>query len=60
MQKIKYGPAEYRFLTEDVGKRDFPPTQVRRPKVESPPLVQAPKPTGKGRRTHRVKKHSRR
>jgi hypothetical protein len=47
MQKIKYGPAEYRFLTEDVGKRDFPPTQVR-------------KPTGKGRRTHRVKKHSRR
>uniref|UniRef100_A0A6C0B4W1 Uncharacterized protein n=1 Tax=viral metagenome TaxID=1070528 RepID=A0A6C0B4W1_9ZZZZ len=58
MQKIKYGPAEYKFLTDGY-KRDFPPTQVRRPKVESPP-VQAPNPTGKGRRTRRVKKHSRR
>ena len=58
MQKIKYGPEEYKFLTDGY-KWDFPPTQVRRPKVESPP-VQAPKPTGKGRRTRRVKKHSRR
>ena len=60
MQKMKYGPKEYKFLTDGY-KLDFPPTQVRvgRPNVESPP-VQAPKPTGKGRRTHRVKKHSRR
>ena len=59
MQKIKYGPKEYKFLTDGY-KWDFPPTQVRRPKVDSPPPVQAPKPTGKGRRTRRVKKHSRR
>ena len=58
MQKIKYGPEEYKFLTDGY-KWDFPPTQVRRPKVESPP-VQAPKPIGKGRRTRRIKKHSRR
>jgi hypothetical protein len=58
MQKIKYGPKEYKFLTDGY-KWDFPPTQVRRPNVEPPP-VQAPKPTGKGRRTRRVKKHSRR
>jgi len=58
MQKMKYGPKEYKFLTDGY-KLDFPPTQVRRPNVESPP-VQAPKPTGKGRRTRRVKKHSRR
>jgi hypothetical protein len=59
MQKIKYGPKEYKFLTDGY-KLDFSPTQVRRPKVESPPPVQAPNPTGKGRRTRRVKKHSRR
>jgi len=59
MQKIKYGPREYKFLTDGY-KLDFSPTQVRRPKVESPPPVQAPNPTGKGRRTRRVKKHSRR
>lgn len=62
MQKIKYGPKEYRFLTDGY-RWDFPPTQSRRTKekgtkIESPP-AQAPKPTGKGRRTRRVKKHSR-
>ena len=59
MQKMKYGPKEYKFLTDGY-KLDFPPTQVRRPNVESPPPVQAPKPIGNGRRTRRVKKHSRR
>ena len=64
MQKIKYGPKEYRFLTDGY-KWDFPPTQSRvrttkntGTKVESP-SAHAPKPTGKGRRTLRVKKQSR-
>ena len=46
MQNIKLTDADIRYITTGP-KYDFPPTQVR-------------KPTGKGRRTHRVKKHSRR
>ena len=43
---IKWKDSDVRYMTQGT-KYDFPPTQVR-------------KPTGKGRRTHRVKKHSRR
>jgi len=46
MQNIKLTDADIRYITTGP-KYDFPPTQVR-------------KPTGKGRRTRRVKKHSRR
>ena len=43
---VKWKDSDIRYMTEGT-KAEFPPTQVR-------------KPTGKGRRTHRVKKHSRR
>jgi hypothetical protein len=43
---VKWKNSDIRYMTEG-SKAEFPPTQVR-------------KPTGKGRRTHRVKKHSRR
>jgi hypothetical protein len=46
MEDIKLTDADIRYVATGP-KYDFPPTQVR-------------KPTGKGRRTHRVKKHSRR
>ena len=46
MEDIKLTDADIRYVTTGP-KYDFPPTQVR-------------KPTGKGRRTRRVKKHSRR
>ena len=43
---VKWKDSDMRYMTEGT-KAEFPPVQVR-------------KPTGKGRRTHRVKKHSRR
>jgi len=43
---VKFSDSDIREITRGT-KADFPPIQVR-------------KPTGKGRRTHRVKKHSRR
>jgi len=43
---VKWKDSDIRYMTEGT-KAEFPPTQVR-------------KPTGKGRRTYRVKKHSRR
>jgi hypothetical protein len=43
---VKWKDSDIRYMTEGT-KAEFPPVQVR-------------KPTGKGRRTHRVKKHSRR
>ena len=43
---VKWKESDIRYMTQG-SKAEFPPTQVR-------------KPTGKGRRTHRVKKHSRR
>ena len=46
MEDIKLTDADIRYVATGP-KYDFPPTQVR-------------KPTGKGRRTRRVKKHSRR
>ncbi len=46
MENIKLTDADIRYITTGP-KYDFPPTQVR-------------KPTGKGRRTRRGKKHSRR
>jgi len=45
MEDMKLTDADIRYVTTGP-KYDFPPTQVR-------------KPTGKGRRTHRGKKHSR-
>jgi hypothetical protein len=45
-EDIKWKDSDLRYMAEGT-KAVFPPTQVR-------------KPTGKGRRTYRVKKHSRR
>jgi hypothetical protein len=43
---VTWKDSDVRYMTQGT-KAEFPPTQIR-------------KPTGKGRRTHRVKKHSRR
>jgi hypothetical protein len=45
MEDMKLTDADIRYVTTGGPKYDFPPTQVRK---------------GKGRRTRRVKKHSRR